>query len=314
MSDALINALVPIFAVMGLGYLAGRVRDVDNANVSSLNALVMDFALPASLFAATASAARPTLLAQWPAIVAMTVSMLTIYALAYLMQRRLFGLGAGEASVVANTIGVPNYAGAGLPLLVTVFGDSSRIDSALGIACATIVISPLTLVVLEARHTHAGTRGGSGATLRAIGRALGKPIVLGPMLGMAFCLLGIPLAGSIRSSLHLIGQGAGGVALFLTGLILSAQPVNLGASVISGAILKNVLHPLLALALVLMLPIERETAREVVILCALPCGFFGVLFGLRYEVQSRAAGSLLIVSTLASAVTLTLALALIGRM
>jgi hypothetical protein len=43
--DVLLNALVPIFAVMGLGYFAGWIRDVDNRHVSELNALVMDFAL-----------------------------------------------------------------------------------------------------------------------------------------------------------------------------------------------------------------------------------------------------------------------------
>jgi predicted permease len=48
--DILLNALAPIFAVMGLGYFAGWIRDVDNRNVAELNALVMDFAQPASLF------------------------------------------------------------------------------------------------------------------------------------------------------------------------------------------------------------------------------------------------------------------------
>ena len=55
MVPVLLNALVPIFAVMALGYFAGWIRDVDNHHVAELNALVMDFALPASLFAATAS-------------------------------------------------------------------------------------------------------------------------------------------------------------------------------------------------------------------------------------------------------------------
>jgi malonate transporter len=48
--DIPLNALAPIFAVMGLGYFAGWIRDVDNRNVTELNALVMVFALPASLF------------------------------------------------------------------------------------------------------------------------------------------------------------------------------------------------------------------------------------------------------------------------
>jgi predicted permease len=83
--DVLLNALVPIFAVMALGYLAGWIRDIDNQHVAELNALVMDFALPASLFVATASTSRAVLLAQWPLLVVLTVSMLALYALSYWM-------------------------------------------------------------------------------------------------------------------------------------------------------------------------------------------------------------------------------------
>lgn len=49
MIRTLANSLVPIFAVMALGYFAGWIRDLDNKHVAELNALVMDFALPASL-------------------------------------------------------------------------------------------------------------------------------------------------------------------------------------------------------------------------------------------------------------------------
>jgi hypothetical protein len=50
MTDVLLGALVPIFAVMGLGYFAGWMRHIDNHHVAELNALVMDFAVPAALF------------------------------------------------------------------------------------------------------------------------------------------------------------------------------------------------------------------------------------------------------------------------
>ena len=56
MAAAILLALAPIFFVMALGYGAGRLRVVDNHQIDSLNALVMDFALPASLFLATAIA------------------------------------------------------------------------------------------------------------------------------------------------------------------------------------------------------------------------------------------------------------------
>jgi malonate transporter len=310
MIDVLLDALVPIFAVMALGYFAGWIRDVDNHHVAELNALVMDFALPASLFVATATTSRTFLLAQLPLLLVFGVSMVALYALSYWMQRRLFGLASSEASVQALTVGLPNYAAAGLPLIAAVYGATGTIYVALSIAAGSIVLSPPTLAILEANKAPAGGQKNLGAVLQAITRSLGKPIVLGPIAGVVFSMLGIPLAEAVSQSFQLIGEAAGGVALFVTGLILSAQRINLGPNVLSGTLLKNVLHPLLAFGLILALPMDRDTARAAVLLCALPSGFFGVLFGLRYGLESPVAGSTLIVSSLASIVTLPVALVL----
>jgi malonate transporter and related proteins len=308
MIHVLLNALVPIFAVMALGYFAGWIRDVDNHHVAELNALVMDFALPASLFAATASTSGAVLSEQWPLVV-FTVSMLALYALSYWMKRHLFGLERGEAAVQAITIALPNYAAAGLPLIAAVFGPAGTIYVALSIATGSIVLSPLTLATLETNKASAGGKD-SAALPQAIGRSLCKPIVLGPVLGIAFSLVGIPLPGAVHRSFELIGESAGGVGLFLTGLILSAQRIELSTNMLSGTFLKNVVHPLLAAGLILMLPMDRDTARAVLLLCALPSGFLGILFGLRYGLESHMAGSTLIASSLASAATVAIALVL----
>jgi malonate transporter len=309
MIHILLDALVPIFALMALGYFAGWIRDVDNHHVAELNALVMDFALPASLFVATASTSGAVLSEQWPLLVVFTVSMLALYALSFWMQRHLFGLESSEAAVQALTIALPNYAAAGLPLIAAVLGPAGTIYVALSIATGSIVLSPLTLATLETNRASAGGKD-SAALLQAIGRSLCKPIVLGPVLGIAFCLVGIPLPEALRRSFQLIGESAGGVGLFLTGLILSAQRIELSTNMLSGTFLKNIVHPLLAAGLILMLPMDRDTARAVLLLCALPSGFFGILFGLRYGFESHVAGSTLIASTLASAATVAVALVL----
>jgi malonate transporter and related proteins len=309
MISVLFDALVPIFALMALGYFAGWIRDVDNHHVAELNALVMDFALPASLFVATASTSGAVLSEQWPLLVVLTVTMLALYALSYWMQRHLFGLESSEAAVQALTIAAPNYAAVGLPLIAAVLGPAGTTYVALSIATSSIVLSPLTLATLESNKASAGGKD-SGASLQAIGRSLFKPIVLGPVLGIAFSLVGIPLPEALRRSFQLIGASAGGVGLFLTGLILSAQRIELSTNMLSGRFLKNIVHPLLAAGLILMLPMDRDTARAVLLLCALPSGFFGILFGLRYGFESHVAGSTLIASTLASAATVAVALVL----
>jgi predicted permease len=59
MTLILLNALLPIFVGLLLGYLAGRRGVVDNLNVRNLMVLVMDFAIPCALF--PRSAAHPCL-------------------------------------------------------------------------------------------------------------------------------------------------------------------------------------------------------------------------------------------------------------
>ncbi len=310
MTAILLSSLVPIFAVMALGYFAGWVRDVDNRHVSELNALVMDFALPASLFVATATTPWTTLTAQSRLLLVLAITMLGLYVLSYWMQRRLFGLDPGVAAVQALTVSLPNYAAAGLPLIAAVFDPTRIIYVALAIAAGAIVVSPLTLAILEAHRPVPGDRRSVGLILGATGRSLRKPIVVAPIVGALWAITAIPLPDFVGQAFNLIGQAAGGVALFLTGLILSSQRLQLTPNVISGALLNNVAHPLAVAGLIMLLPMPDDAGRAAILLSALPSGFFGVLFGLRYGIKSGEAGSTLIVSSLSSAVTLPVVLVL----
>jgi len=66
MLHVIIMTLAPIFFFTMLGPLAERMRAIDDHHVGELNALVIDFALPASPFVATASSSRSEMMAQGP--------------------------------------------------------------------------------------------------------------------------------------------------------------------------------------------------------------------------------------------------------
>ena len=310
MLHIILCSVVPVFFVMALGYLAGWMRDIDNRHVAELNALVMDFALPASLFVAMVQTPRELLLEQGTLMVVLAVSMLAIYGLHYFLQTSLFRLDSRQAAVVSLTTGLPNFASAGLPLIRSVFGAENTVSVGISIAVGSIVMSPLTLVILEAGDKSAGDGPALPRILRAIGKSILKPVVIAPIIGMVLTLCAVELPRLLNTSLTLIGVGAGGAALFLTGLILSSQPFKLNSNVASGTVLKNVVHPLLAAALVAVLIVSPLIGREAIILSAVPSGFFGILFGLRYGVVSQDAGSTLIASTVLSAATLPVAILL----
>jgi len=106
----------------------------------------------------------------------------------------------------------------------------------------------------------------------------------------------------------LIAEVSGGAALFLTGLILSAQKLRIGRSAGIQTLAANVAHPLIAAGLAWLFSVSPLTAREAIVLSALPTGFFGILFGLRFGLRSEVVGATLLASTVLSAVTLAAAI------
>jgi predicted permease len=67
---------------------------------------------------------------------------------------------------------------------------------------------------------------------------------------------------------------------------------------------KNVIQPALCLAVALLLGMPLEETRFVVLLSAIPSGFFGILFGKGFDATPEVASSSLVASTVLSIVTL----------
>ena len=306
MGNTILNSLAPVFFVLALGYFAGLRKTVDNKNVASINLMLMNFALPCALFLAIARTSTKVLEQQYRLVVALALAMILIYALTWVLQRRLFHLQPGEAAVQSLTVSFSNNVAVGLPLLLSMYGPVGTVAVAAGIGVGALVISPITLVILESGTEKAKTMAVRTRLLYAVWQSCKRPIVWAPVAGMAFSLLGIHLPDIAVPMLNLIGQCTAGVALFLTGLILSAQPFRLESNAITGVLLKNVVQVALMYGFVRLLAVPAPAARQGVLLAAVPAGFFGTVFGARYGVASIEVSSTLIASTVFSVVTLSL--------
>jgi len=304
-------ALAPIFFVMALGYAAGRFRVVENHHVDGFNALVMDFALPASLFVGTASAPRDEMFAQGPLFAIFGGMMLILYFAWAYAQTRFFHVGKEDAAVQALTISFPNLAGVGLPIAASVLGPAGTVPVAVAMAAGSILVSPLTLIRAELSKAGEGAQSPAKRMLRALRRALTKPVVLAPALGILFSLAGLQLDPVTKGCLMLIGFAAPGVALFLTGLILSAQSFRLDWKIVGATAMADVVRPLLTVAIVFLLPVSPDIGKVAILLATVPSGFFGILFAVNYRLDSAAAGSMVIASTLVSIVPMAIAIAVL---
>jgi malonate transporter len=314
LTTILANALIPIFAGLLLGYLAGRWRVMDNRNVESLTTFVMSFAIPSALFLAVADAPLRVLRQQiGPALVLATVYS-ALYGITFLWVRSREHMGLPHSAVFALTLGFPNAAAVGLPLLGSVFGARSRVTIAVALAIGSITVTPLTLLILEANKS--GIRGGLAwkAVFPALGHSIKMPVVWAPVLGLLFSCAGLSLPSFANRSLTVVGSAADGAALVLTGLVVSARAFKVRGATLVAVLLKNIVQPALALCVAWAIRLPIDQVREVTLIGAIPCGFFGLVFGERFGSSPPLASSSLIVSYAAGIATLAMWVAIVAHL
>ena len=307
----IVHALAPIFVIMLLGFWAGKAGMVDNKNVSLLNIFVMDFALPAALFSATVQTPWPGIVAQWPLIVVITGAMWITYAAIYFLATKVFKKSPQDAAVLTLTVALPNYAALGLPILGSVLGENAAtsLSVAVSIACGSVLLTPLCLLILEREKARAAgeDHGSTFAMLPVLmWRSVKKPIVLGPLVGVVLSAIGIKMPDLVLAAIKPLGLAATAAALFLTGVILSARKLKLNAVVGVGTVAKLLIQPFIAWGIVAALGLSGPVAITAILMIALSAGFFGVVFGNRFGVQSPDAEAVLLLSSVLCILSLPL--------
>lgn len=311
MTYMILHALAPIFVIMLLGFYAGKSKRVDNKNVALLNVFVMDFSLPAALFSATVKTPWSGIVQQWPLIVVLVLSMWFGWFLLYTLATRLFHQSAQDAAVLTLTVSLPNYAALGLPVLGSVLGAgaTTSLSVAVSIACGSVLLTPFCLLILEREKARAAgddRQAGIGMLPLLMWRAVTKPIVWGPVLGVAISALGITFPPGVLMAIQPLGLAATAAALFLTGVILSARTLRINGAVILGCLTRLLIQPLVAWGGVLLLGLHGQIAIAAVLMSALSAGFFGVVFGNRFGVQSADAEAVLLLTSLLCILSLPL--------
>jgi malonate transporter len=306
-------ALIPIFFGLLLGYFAGIRKFVDNLDVHSLVRFVMNFALPCSLFTAIAHTDRAMLRSQAGLVIVLGLVYLALFSLVWFVERRLFRSNAADSAVLALTLGFPNATAVGIPLLDALYGPSAAAATAMGIAIGAVTISPITLAILERSALKGHARSPAGQVASSMWKAVKRPVVWAPVFGVLAALVQLHLPDFVNRSLTVMGNATAGAALFLTGLIVSAQRFRLDGRVIAAIAAKNLLQPALCLGIAWMIGLSAVETRYAVLIAAIPCGFFGLVFGKGFNSSPLTASSSLIFSYVFGIATLAGWIVLLGR-
>jgi malonate transporter and related proteins len=310
----ILTIIVPIFFVLLLGYAAGRAKEFGSDQVAGINELVLDFALPASLFVGTVSTPREQLLQQGPFVLALLVGIVGLYVIVLLLGRQLFRHAMGLAALQAITVCFSAGPYFGPAVLTPVYGASSAVAISMIAIILNIVIVPMTLILIEVSRGTEGSEVKSIASLvgPALANAVKTPFVWAPLLAVALVLVGVRVPHLVDSALSLIGQATGGVALFVAGLMIAAHKVTFNLEVVVNTVLKMLVQPAVFFLLALAFGVKPPFLYEGLLLTALPSGPMGILLATRNKMYESDASSALAITSIAMLITLPIILYLIG--
>lgn len=212
---------LPFFAIIGLGYWAGRSRFFSQDATAYLTKFVFFFALSALLFrfAATLPFAE---IFNARLVAGYLLGTMAVYVLATAIAR-FRGLDIPTAAVEAQCAAIGNVGFLGLPMLAMLFTEAAIGPVMLVLTVDLVVFSSLIVILING-----GRDGGlSAGTIRLIGLGLIKnPMIVSISAGLAWSALAVPVPEPLNDFLTILGGAATPGALFAIGASLPASRRN----------------------------------------------------------------------------------------
>lgn len=304
--QAVISIALPFFALIFVGYGAGRSRLFGANALAGLNTFAFFFALPALLVVKLSQAPTATTEA-FSLIGAYYGAGLALYGVTFLVGRRLLGGSTSVGALQGLAATFSNVGFVGLPLAVLAFGTDAALPAVIIVIVDTVVMMGIATALIES------DRGaGGGLATMAVGIAR-NPIIVAALVGLGMNVARVGLPGPILTFGELLAGAAAPCALFALGATLAGRPLRQGA--VETALLtalKLVVHPLLVAAAALWLfDLSPLWASVAIVQASLPIAANVYVLAQRYEIHAGQISTAILVSTAVGVVTVSAVLAML---
>lgn len=313
----ILSAILPVFALIALGYGFGRLRKVGPAGVALLNGYTVWLALPALLFRSLAEGDWKSL-DQPGFAAAFGGGMLIAFVIALATAPGALGkpLPFADRALAALAAAYSNTAFIGIPLLEGLIGP---VGVTAGVLASILTVSALFALAILLVEIGLNARHGLGGAIGRVAKSVSRnPLFVAPVAGLAWKLVGLPTPVAIDRLLALLAGSASPVALVTIGAFLalpgrSARGMALGHALGVKLVLQPALTAVAALWLLpaIGLPLPREWATAAILLAALPTGTGPFMLAELYGREAGLASRAILVSTILGTATIAVLAALL---
>ncbi|WP_036593592.1 AEC family transporter [Ottowia thiooxydans] len=309
-----LSSLLPVVLLIGIGFLAGRMKLIRGQAVRDLSNLVFLVLVQALLFRSMATAQLERLDLRSVALYYVVAGVL-FFVLLFIQGLNSRSAVVAMAAIFSNTLMI------GVPLVQLAYGPAGLLNLFTLISMHALVLLTLATVVIEllvAREQEAAGEGRqrhiAATVVQAVKNAIFHPVPLPIIAGFLYSLTGIGLHPIVERPLKLLGDAFGPVALVLVGVTLAQTAIGphlRGALVIST--LKTVVHPALMALAGWALGLTGLPLAVMVVAAALPVGANVFLFSQRYHKAEELVTASVAISTAMAVVTVSVVMWLLPR-
>ncbi|WP_404714174.1 AEC family transporter [Sphingomonas sp. MMS24-J13] len=297
---AILTITLPIFLLIGLGYVCAWRRLFTPDQVRGMGRFVITIALPALLFRALVQQQLRDVL-EWRYLLVYALGSLALLIGGFLYARIVHKQGVTSAALRGFGMSVSNNGFIGFPMAMQLIGPHAAVPLALTYIVENLVMLPTVLALAESGQAgHAPV----GILARRIGLGLVKsPLVIAIVTACIGLVIGIHPIGPLAKVIDLLAGASAPVALLVIGASLfglSAKGMMRPVLEISAA--KLLIHPLAMIGLLMLIPIADKDLRHTVILLAtIPMLSIYPIIAQRYGEEKFCGAALLVTTALAFA-------------
>jgi malonate transporter and related proteins len=307
---SVLSSLLPVVLLIAVGFFAGRRRWIGATGAKELTNLVFLVLSPPLLFR-TMSGVQLTQLDFRPLIAYFGAAGAIFLGVLLLRGFNRTGAVLALAATFSNTVMM------GVPLVGLAFGQAGLVLLFTLISLHALVLLTLATVVLElavlreAGGAASQKRPMARTVLLAVRNAVIHPVPLPIIAGLLFAQTGLVLPEFIDKPMQLLGAAFGPIALLMVGVTLASSPVGANwRSAVGLSLAKNLLHPLLVAAIGWAIGLGGLQLAVMVVAASMPMGANVFLFSQRYGVAEGLITAAVVVSTVLSMPSISLAMAL----
>ncbi len=307
---ALIEVVLPVFLLIGFGYVVVRQGLFSDAGVDGLMKFTQKFAIPCLLFNAMSTLDLAAVF-QWRLLVSFYAGAISGFVLGLLGARYVFGRPWTDAVAIGFCCLFSNSLLLGVPISERAYGTASLASNFAIIAIHSPVCYLIGITAMEiARNTGTSVVATLGTILKAM---FSNALIIGILLGVGVNLSGIPLPGPFTEALGMMVRAAIPVALFgLGGVLVRYRPEGDLRTIAFVMVVSLVVHPTITYGLGTSLGLSQDALRAAVLTAAMAPGVNAYVFADMYGCARRVAASSVLGATAATVVTAWVWLTVLG--